>query len=281
MPANSDKIITTSIFDLFKTGPGPSSSHTIGPIKAGVDFSRRIKMLDCSILAQAEGLRVRLFVSLSATGKGHGTDRAVIAGLMDNDPSTCPPTLLNDLLNIPQEKCVLDLGGKKINIGLKNIEYGAVNHNFPYNNTLIIYLLSEEYSFSNEKVVTLQDSIDPLEKYILFSWEYYSIGGGFLQWKNWTAPRIVMPPHPYNNMAELLLQIKEKDLHLHRLLIQNEMAISGLSEEKINAKLGSIINMMKDTAARGVAVEGTLPGHIGSKKKSKKIKRTRRFSRNI
>ncbi|MDR1474831.1 MAG: hypothetical protein LBS38_04035 [Endomicrobium sp.] len=125
---NPDKTISISVFDLLKTGPGPSSSHTISPMKAGFDFALRVKNLSPNIVSNAKGLRVRLYGTLSATGKGHGTDRAVIAGLMGYDPSTCPPTLLNDLDKYPKEKKFLALGNKNLDICLKNIEYCSVAH---------------------------------------------------------------------------------------------------------------------------------------------------------
>jgi L-serine dehydratase len=150
-----------------------------------------------------------LYGTLSATGKGHGTDRAVIAGLMGYAPSTCPPTLLNDLDKYPKEKKFLALGNKNLDICLKNIEYCSVAHNFPHNNTLIIDLLSEE--FDNKGNTSPTNGNDALEKNILFSWEYYSVGGGFLQWKVWTAPKTATPPHKYSNMTELLALCKEKN----------------------------------------------------------------------
>lgn len=74
--------ITTSVFDLFKVGPGPSSSHTIGPMKAAFDFRQRVGQLTEPEQQRADSLHVYLYGSLSATGKGHGTDRAVVAGLL-------------------------------------------------------------------------------------------------------------------------------------------------------------------------------------------------------
>ena len=260
----TSKIITMSIFDLLKIGPGPSSSHTIGPMKAGFDFSVRVKALNREILNRAKGIKIRLYGSLSATGKGHGTDRAVIAGLMGNEPDTCPPTVLNGFLNIPKEQKIIDLGIKKLPVDLENIEYSSISHNFPYNNTLIIDLLSEQ-NLSKNVSKDLQNSA-------LFSMEYYSIGGGFLQWKGWIEPKNVVPPHPYSNMTELKKQLKDKNLPLEKLLLQNEMAISGLTEEKIKEKLDKIIYVMKDTINRGINTEGVLPGPVGLKRKAKRLK---------
>ncbi|MDR0399307.1 L-serine ammonia-lyase [Candidatus Endomicrobiellum devescovinae] len=267
---NLDKIINMSVFDLLKTGPGPSSSHTIAPMKAGYDFVQRIRTLDANTLAKVNGVRVRLYGSLSATGKGHGTDKAVIAGLMGNEPSTCQPTLLNALCKLPKEKKVLDLGEKKLPIGLNNIAYCSVAHNFPYNNTLVIDLLSKRYSNKSKTIAT--DELDSLEKNIIFSWEYYSVGGGFLQWKGWTAPKTVKVPHPYSNMTELITLAEKKGLSLDEVILQNEIAISGLSKNEVNSKLNNLIKIMKDTVARGIATEGVLPGPIGLKRKAKRLK---------
>ncbi len=85
-------VITTSIFELLKIGPGPSSSHTIGPMKAGHGFHRLMAELPPELMERADTLRVHLYGSLSATGKGHGTDRAVLAGLLGKSPDDAPPT---------------------------------------------------------------------------------------------------------------------------------------------------------------------------------------------
>jgi L-serine dehydratase len=259
-----DKIIAMSIFDLLKIGPGSSSSHTIGPMKAGFNFSEFVKTLDEKILNNAKGVRIRLYGSLSATGKGHGTDRAVIVGLMGNKPSTCSPTLLNDFINISEEQKVIDLGIKKLFIDLENVEYDSISHNFPYNNTLIIDLLCEEYP---SKIASKD-----FQNSVLFSREYYSIGGGFLQYKGQIEPKTISPPHPYSNMTSLKKQLKDKNLSLEKLLLENEVAISGLSEEEIKAKLDKIICIMKDTVNRGINSEGVLAGPIGLKRKAKRLK---------
>jgi L-serine dehydratase len=267
---NTNKIINTSVFDLLKTGPGPSSSHTIAPMKAGFDFASRVKSLDTATLAKAKGVRIRLYGSLSATGQGHGTDRAAVAGLMGYEPSTCPPTLLNDLCNIPKEEKTLNLGCSKIRVDLNNIAYCSVSHNFPYNNTLIIDLLSESYD--NPGKPTPTDKPDSQEKNILFSWEYYSVGGGFLQWKGWIAPEAVIIPHHYSNMTELLTLAERKGLTLDEVILENEMAFSGLSKNEISEKLKNLIKIMKDTVARGIAADGVLPGPIKLRRKAKRLK---------
>src|SRR5690606_16070575 len=95
-------VITTSVFDLFKIGPGPSSSHTIGPMKAGYDFVQRVNARHLPENPELK-IEVHLYGSLSATGKGHGTDRAVIGGLLGWIPETVDPVAFTALLKKPED----------------------------------------------------------------------------------------------------------------------------------------------------------------------------------
>jgi len=241
--------IAMSVFELLKAGPGPSSSHTIAPMRAGADFSAIVRGLDPALRERAGRVRVRLLGSLSATGEGHGTDRAVVAGLMGYEPTYCPPALLSELTNLPQEKRVLHLESKSLPLSLGCVAYGPVQHDFPYSNTLFIELL------------------DPADQ-VLFSKEYYSTGGGFLQWKGWAAEARGHPAHPYTNMNELLARQAESGLHLDELLMENETAITGASPESIVQELDRLLELMKDTAHRGCRASGLLPGKIGLSRKA-------------
>src|SRR5204863_7405290 len=87
--------VMTQIDEFFKMGPGPSSSHTMGPMRITYDYYQRISKLPADQLKTATALKVHLFGSLSATGKGHGTDRAALAGLLGQAPATCPPQFLD------------------------------------------------------------------------------------------------------------------------------------------------------------------------------------------
>jgi len=264
-----------SVFELLKAGPGPSSSHTIAPMRAGVDFAAIVRGLDPALRERARGVRVRLLGSLSATGKGHGTDRAVIAGLMGYEPTNCPPALLNDLTRLPQEKRVLHLENKTLPLSLDCVTYGTVQHNFPYSNTFFIDLLDLPFPqpqnapdqgppFAHEG----ESSGDSLAGHILFSKEYYSTGGGFLQWRGWEAEERGRPAHPYVNMNELLVRLTESGLSLDELLLENEIAITGASLEKIIQGLDHLLELMKDTVRRGCRESGLLPGVIGLSRKA-------------
>ena len=131
-------IIKTSIFDLFKIGPGPSSSHTIGPMKAGFHFVKQLEQLPNPDLTKADKIIATLYGSLSSTGKGHGTDRSVMAGLLGNEPATCDPVFLSNLLQ--DEKVSYSANIKGTMIPIDPIVFGEHEHNFPYQNTMIIQL---------------------------------------------------------------------------------------------------------------------------------------------
>src|SRR3954470_6774154 len=96
--------VMTTIDEFYKVGPGPSSSHTIGPMRITYDFYQRCLKLPSDQLSKATGMKVHLFGSLSATGKGHGTERAALAGLVGKEPATVDPKFLDDMIAKPDEK---------------------------------------------------------------------------------------------------------------------------------------------------------------------------------
>src|SRR3974390_566255 len=102
--------IMTTLEEFYKIGPGPSSSHTMGPMRITYDFFQRVTKLPEDQLKKATGLKVHLFGSLSATGKGHGTDRASLAGLLGKAPASCPPEFLDGLATNPDEVHKVTLG---------------------------------------------------------------------------------------------------------------------------------------------------------------------------
>ena len=172
------RYIDTTLFDLFKVGPGPSSSHTIGPMKAGHHFAETCAALPRDLLVRAVRFRVRLYGSLSATGTGHGTDAAVVAGLLGTAPESCPAGLLQELMDDPHTRRKRSLGDGQVSVCVDDVSHDAIIHDFPYSNTLVADLLDAE-----DKV--------------LHSQEYYSVGGGFIQWKGWEPPYLGEPVHRY------------------------------------------------------------------------------------
>ena len=202
--------VKIALFDFFKIGPGPSSSHTIGPMKAGADFISKANALDPRLLEKVHKVDVTLLGSLSATGIGHGTNTAVLAGLLGNSPEKCEPTVLQTLKAEPDKTQYIRLGNKDIPITLSDIIFGPVHHDAPYNNTMRLALKDKDEN-------------------ILYQQEYYSVGGGFIQWKGFVEPERGEPVYPFGTMRELHQRLNETGLTLHALIIANEMSISSLS----------------------------------------------------
>ncbi|TIH19362.1 L-serine ammonia-lyase [Marinifilum sp. JC120] len=239
--------ITTSVFELFKIGPGPSSSHTIGPMKAGYNFNNAVA--DLSLDTQPDNIEVRLYGSLSATGEGHGTDRAVVAGLLGFRPDNVECKFLDSLADGSSHQ--FKSGQISLPLSVNNVVFAEVKNNFPYANTLLLRLRKGEK--------------------ILFEQEYYSIGGGFIKWKGQQEEIPRVPPHQYSNMDELKAILTEEELRMHQAILANETAISGISEDEVYERLDAIIDAMKQAVRNGLAVEGTLPGPIGLHRKAKRL----------
>src|ERR1051326_6116502 len=122
--------VMTILEEFYKVGPGPSSSHTIGPMRITYDFYQRCTKLPADKLATATKLQVNLFGSLSATGKGHGTERAALAGLVGKEPATVDPKFLDGLRDKPDQVFPVKLGDKTINVSLKDVIYDATKGDF-------------------------------------------------------------------------------------------------------------------------------------------------------
>ncbi|WP_432735149.1 L-serine ammonia-lyase [Maridesulfovibrio sp. FT414] len=239
--------ITTSVFELFKIGPGPSSSHTIGPMRAGYNFYSSVRELTLS--ETPDNLEVRLYGSLSATGEGHGTDRAVIAGLLGYLPDTVDCSFLDSLADRSSHK--FDSGNISLPISVNNVVFAEVENSFPYANTLLIRLKKGDT--------------------IIHEQEYYSIGGGFIKWKGELEEIPCAPKYKYSCMEELKQILTDKEMRLHQLVLENESSVTGLNEDEINIKLDAIIDTMKKAVENGLSAEGVLPGPIGLHRKAKRL----------
>ncbi len=251
IPADHNKPpIETSLFSFFKMGPGPSSSHTMGPMKAAKNFEELCQNLDDALLEKAQSIHVTLLGSLSATGLGHGTKPAIIAGLLGHEPATCPPHLLGQVT--ADKEFTLFLGSRahiEVNTGMSYIADGPISHDKPFSNTLIF-------------------SLQNADGHILLEQEYYSVGGGFIQWKGWQEPSHGAPLYPYNSMAQLRTQLERTGLTLHELILDNESAITGMERPKIFEKTDEIMDVMYASVVRGLNNEGPLPGTLGVHRKA-------------
>jgi L-serine dehydratase len=236
--------VMTLLDEFYKVGPGPSSSHTIGPMRITYDFYQRCTKLPPEQLAKATALKVHLFGSLSATGRGHGTERASLAGLIGKEPATVDPLFLDSMKDKPDQVFQVRLGGKDIPVSLKDIIYDATKGDFHHQNTMTCKLLA-----GNE---------------VLYEQEYYSVGGGFIEWKGYTPPKKNPPKYPYTNMKELRAHADNNKLTIAQVILANEMAIPGRTEAEVWAFVDKIINAMNATVKSGLAMseDDVLPGPI-------------------
>src|SRR3954453_13877364 len=241
--------ILTTVDEFYKVGPGPSSSHTIGPMRITYDFYQRCLKLPPDQLSKATGIKVHLFCSRSATGKGHGTERAALAGIIGKEPATVDPLFLDGLRDNPDQSFPVKLGDKSFNVSLKDVIYDAPKGNFPHPNTLIAKLM-------------VGDSV-------LFEQEYYSVGGGFIEWKGYEAPKKGQPKYPYATMKELLAHADANKLTVAQVVMANEVAVSGKSEAEIAAFTDKIAAVMVAIVKSGLSMpQGVLPGPIKLKTKA-------------
>jgi L-serine dehydratase len=246
--------VMTTIEDFYKVGPGPSSSHTIGPMRITCDFYNRCAKLPADQLAKVTGIRVHLFGSLSATGKRHGTERAALAGIIGKEPATVEPEFLDSLASNPNQTFQVRLGAKTFNASLKHIIYDEPRGNFPHPNTMTCKLKS---GFS-----------------VLYEQEYYSVGGGFIEWKGYRPPEKGEPTYPYSTMKELQAHAEKNNLSIAQVIMANEVAVSGKSEAEVAEFVDGIQSTMVNIVKAGLeAPESVLPGPIKLKTKAGEVYR--------
>jgi L-serine dehydratase len=241
--------VMTTLEEFYKVGPGPSSSHTIGPMRITYDFYQRCTKLPADQLAKVTGMKVHLFGSLSATGQGHGTERAALAGIIGKEPATVEPEFLDGLAAKPDQTFPVKIGDKTLTMSLKDIVYDATKGDFKHPNTMTCKLMGGDA--------------------VLYEQEYYSVGGGFIEWKGYEPPKKGQPKYPYSTMKELQSHAAQNKLSIAQVVMANEVAVSGKSEAEVNAFIDKIHTAMVNIVNAGLkAPEGTLPGPIKLKTKA-------------
>ncbi len=243
--------MSISVFDLFKIGVGPSSSHTVGPMTAAANFADNLE--ERGLVDQVSRIQVDLYGSLSATGVGHGTDNSIIVGLMGERPATIDPEIILPTVAALKENSRLNLLNKK------EIEFEW---------TRDMRLLNENLDFHpNAMRLTAFDSASGE----LFSNTYYSIGGGFvIDESEASADAHLVPqvelPYEFNNAVELLKLCQENNLRVSELMMENEKVWR--SEAEIRSGLIDIWAAMKDCIANGLHKEGILPGGLNVRRRA-------------
>jgi L-serine dehydratase len=236
-----------SVFDLFKIGIGPSSSHTVGPMVAARRF-----LLECGPLDEAVGVEAHLYGSLALTGVGHATDKAVILGLMGETPQDIEPDTVDDKLAEAELDGVLRL------LGAQEVPF-SMRSNLVWHKTSSL----PEHPNGMRFVLQLRDG-SVIERI------FYSVGGGFITAAGETQrapePGAVGVPFPFATMAELLAQGREHQLSIPHMLRANELV--RMSEPELDAGLDRIWGVMRDCIAHGLVTDGQLPGGLNVKRRA-------------
>jgi len=240
--AKADGPIVTTLEEFYKMGPGPSSSHTMGPMRIGYDFYQRVVKLPADDLKRATALKVHLFGSLSQTGKGHGTDKATLAGLLGQSPATCKPEFLDGLAANPTEKHKVTLGPTALDLTMADVIFDATKGDFHHPNTMVAKLMAGDQ--------------------VIYELEYYSVGGGFIEWKGYQPPEKGKPKYPYTMARDFKKFVIDDKAPLTKVLLENEMAVSGKSEKQIWEFLDQVADVMVRGVDTGLKVDSVLPGPI-------------------
>ncbi|MEU8538820.1 L-serine ammonia-lyase [Streptomyces sp. NPDC048717] len=250
-----------SVFDLFSIGIGPSSSHTVGPMRAARMFARRLK--NEGLLAHVGSIRAELYGSLGATGHGHGTPKAVLLGLEGHSPRTV------DVESADGEFERIKSSGR-INL------LGAHDIPFSFDDDLILHRRKALPYHANGMTVLAYD----IEGAPLLEKTYYSVGGGFVvdedavAGENPIIPDDTVLAHPFRTGDELLRLTKETGLSISSLMLENEKAWR--TEAEIRAGLLEIWRVMQACVARGMSREGILPGGLKVRRRAATLARNLR-----
>jgi L-serine dehydratase len=252
--------VTVSAFELFSVGIGPSSSHTVGPMRAARRFAELLDD-DENTLESVDAVAVELMGSLALTGAGHGTDRAVLMGLEGEAPETIEVEAIDDRVQrIAQQRELSLLGRHRIRFDPETaITFNRGARPTPYSNALTLTALRGEE-------IAVQRT-------------FFSVGGGFIvEEAELEAPGPSGPelPHPFCSAAELIDHADSADLPISEVVRRNELALR--SEEEIEERLGTIWAAMQECVQRGLTREGVLPGRLGVKRRAAKLHAQLRLS---
>ena len=239
--------MAVSVFDLFKIGIGPSSSHTVGPMRAAARFASHW-LEENGVLERTARVRAEVFGSLALTGRGHGTDKAVLMGLEGHWPNEIDPDVIPAALErIRRDKQLLLLGRRLISFDEKHDLIMNKRQKLPFHTNGMRFTA---YDADGEQLATR---------------DYYSVGGGFVVNADEAAEdRIVADttelPHPFNSGDELLKRCHDHQLSMAGVMLANEL--TWRTEDQVYGGLRELWKAMQDCTARGIREKGTLPGGL-------------------
>jgi L-serine dehydratase len=273
--------VNTSLFELFKIGIGPSSSHTVGPMRAALRFARQLE--SANLLSRTARVNIDLYGSLALTGIGHGTDRAILLGLLGEAPDTVDPATVEAKIAAVRSTATLALNGSKT-LPFVEVEDLHFRRNQMYPDTAVVsHPNGMRFTAFDENGVTFADEV------------FYSIGGGFIvseaerTAESLTNTRTV--PYPFRSAADLLATAKQHNLTIAELLLANEVALlndpkitinrpqppsissqpNQSPEEKIRTSILALWETMQQCTERGIATEGILPGGLNVRRRAHRL----------
>ncbi len=241
-----------SVFDIFKIGIGPSSSHTVGPMRAAKRFAEYVVPL------AATAVKVELFGSLGFTGKGHGSDKAIVLGLEGAEPATV------DVDSIPARVAAVEQRKRIMLLGTLDVALDTTQ-------ALIFHRRDKLPLHANGMRFSATTPTGPVEKI------YYSVGGGFVVDQHGapadgsTPAEQVTVPYPFNTGDELLALATEHGMAISSLMLANESA--HLPEAEVRTRVAAIWSAMEACVKRGCEREGILPGGLKVKRRAAALAR--------
>lgn len=239
--------MAVSTFDLFKIGIGPSSSHTVGPMRAAARFVAH-HLVDAGLIERVTRVRAEVYGSLALTGRGHGTDKALMLGLEGHEPNLIDPDAVPGILERIRSDKALMLGGSH-RIGFEEKRDLAMNkrQKLPYHTNGMRYTAYD----ANDEVLATRD--------------YYSVGGGFVVNQDEAAADRIVPdttplPYAFKSGDELLQKARDSGLTIAQMMFANESVWR--SPDEVREGLRELWDVMQKCVARGLRSEGTLPGGL-------------------
>ena len=257
--------MTISVFDLFKVGIGPSSSHTVGPMKAAGMFARGLR--DDGLMPQVRAVRVALYGSLGLTGPGHGSDKAVLLGLEGERPATV------DVDAIPGRLEAIKRRGTVRLLGEHEIPFTVGKHlEFNRRKKLGYHPNGMRFTAYDGAGVAIRERA------------YYSIGGGFVADETAAGSAASRPagpdlPYPFTTGAELLAHTSSSGLPISGVMLEDEKAL-GRTAEQVRADLLDLWRVMQACVERGCGTDGLLPGGLKVPRRAPRLFRQLTCERN-
>jgi L-serine dehydratase len=250
-------IMAISLFDLFKVGIGPSSSHTVGPMVAANQFAHQLETLH--LMSKVARLKIDLYGSLGATGKGHGTGKAVLIGLEGELPDLVDPNMINDrVAEIESTSLIRLLAKQAVAIDVQaDLIYHRIDRLDFHANGMVLEAFDADGSSLHKAT-------------------FYSVGGGFIVQENDQGDVELVEdstvlPFEFHSAESLIALCREQELSIAQIMLENEKVWR--SEEAIREGILSIWKTMKECVKNGMTHEGILPGGLKVKRRAASLYR--------